>query len=123
MEKLLAIVMIGQKIYSRRLLQPVITHVVILIGLMIIGAIFISAMLVASLAGAYSVLIAYGVEQHTVVLLIGAAALLIIILLIALIHWRLKRLRHMPRALLEQSPITSCATDAFDAFLNGLMAD
>jgi uncharacterized membrane protein len=123
MKTLLAVVTLIQKINGRRLFQQALTSIAILIGLILITAIIIGALLIGSLIAAYSLLVEYGAPHHSAMLIIFVAAFFIIVILSMLMRWRLRRLREMPRSFITQSPLSACATDVFDAFLHGLMAE
>ena len=123
MENLLPIITILQQAYSRRLFQRMFSSVISLLGLMMVAAILLSAMLMGGLVAAYFLLMQYGVEPRAAMLVISIVALMLIAILFAIIRWRLRLLRQMPSALGAPSPITSLATDTLNAFLNGLMAE
>jgi len=123
MEKLLAIASLGQRAYGRWLFQRLMSGIIVVTGLTIIISIMIGTMLVGGLYAGYSALLHYGIQPQVAMIIIGVSAILITITLVILTLSCLSRLRQMPRTLLKQSPLTSCAMDALDAFSNGLMAD
>jgi len=91
------------------------------IGLAIVISIMVSAMLVGCLYGVYFALIQVGTEQHWAMLITGISALVVIGVLVLLLLVCLRRIRRMPRTLLNQSPITARAMDTVGAFMDGLM--
>jgi len=123
MEKLLAIASLGQRVYGRWLFQRLLSGIIVAAGLTIVTSVIISAFLVGGLWAAYFVLLHYGIGQLMAMMITGAIALMVIASLFFLTLSCLHHLRRMPRMLLKQSPLTSRAMDALDAFSDGLMTD
>jgi hypothetical protein len=123
MDNLLAIISLIQRISSRNLLIRLISNMVIIVGLVMTTAIMISATLVGGLMNAHIALLNHETPPLLAFIYIGCAALLIILGLVAVIAWRLRCLRKIPRPLFGQSPFTSSVADTLDAFTAGLMAD
>ncbi len=118
MEKLLVMVSLGQRAYGRRLFQRLLSHIIVVIGLIFIISMMVSALLIGSLFAANAALQQVGIAPDTALAVTAGSAVLIIILLVLL---ALKHLRQVPRLLSKQSPLTSSIADTFDAFLDGFM--
>jgi len=116
MEKLLAIVALGQSFYGRWLFRRLLIGIVMVVALAIIIAIMVSAMLITSLYVAYSALLSYAIEPHMAMVIVGFLALTITLALVTLTLRYLQRLSIMPRA---TSPLSSL----LDSFTNGLMTE
>lgn len=123
MEKLLVIVNLGQKIYGRQLLRQSLAGGVAVLGMTVVVAIIISALILAGLYAAYIALLHAGSSLYLAAFIICLAALFMIAALLSLIANLLERMREAPRALLNQSALSSIATDALGAFIKGFTAD
>lgn len=121
MEKLLVIVNLGQKIYGRQLICQSLAGGLAVLGMTVIVAIIISALLLAGLYAAYIALLHAGSSLYLAAFIICLAALFMIAALLSLISDFLRNMREVPRALLNQSPLSSIATDAFGAFIKGFL--
>ncbi len=125
MQKLIAIATLGQAAYGSWAYQQALSRMIVgaglAIGLAIVISIMVSAMLVGCLYGVYFALIQVGTEQHWAMLITGISALVVIGVLVLLLLVCLRRIRRMPRTLLNQSPITARAMDTVGAFMDGLM--
>lgn len=123
MEKILTIISLTQRIYSKWLSQQLLSSVIVIIGLIIVIAIMISATLIGSLVVSYFSLRYYGVEPQMAIISVAILAIATIVFLICLVLLFSQRIRQMPKTLLKQSPITSRAMSALDAFTDGFMSD
>ena len=123
MEKLLVIVNLGQKIYGRQLIRQSLVGGFAALGMTLIVAMLISALLIASLYAAYVALLQAGASLYLAAFVICLAAVFIIAALLSLISNLLQRMREVPCALLNQSPLSSLTTDALGAFIKGFLAD
>lgn len=121
MEKLLAIVSLGQRAYGRWLFQRLLSSLILIAGLAFIIAIMICAVLIGGLMAAYVTLLQNGMEPQVAMLIVGGGAVFIIALLVVLTLAYLRHLRRIPRTMLEQAPITALATDTLNAFVDGFM--
>ena len=86
-------------------------------------ALMISATLIGSLINMHIALLNNDVPPALAFIYIGSAALLIIAALFAVIAWRIRCLKKIPRSIFGESPLVSRAIDALTAFSDGLMAD
>lgn len=119
MEKLLAIISIGQAAYGRWLFQKLLPMAIIIIVFTTIISVMISAMLVGGLYIAYIALLHYGVEPQIAILIIGISSIITIILLVAIVMAILRYQRKMPEIIVKQSPLNSYAISAMNSFLDG----
>lgn len=122
MEKLLAIISIGQRVYGRWLFQRLLPSIMVIVGLTIVISIMISAMLVGCFYAGYQGLLNYGFEANIAILIIFISSLLTIILLVVLAIFGLRHLNKIPQTAITQSPLTTCAKQALGSFLAGFMA-
>lgn len=123
MDKLLAIVSLGQRAYGRWLFRRLLFSMLLVVGLTMVTVMVTSATLIGGLYATYFLLAGYGAEPQTAIMITGILATLVVALLSILTLSCLHRLRRMPRTLLKQSPLTSRAMDTLDAFTDGLMAE
>lgn len=124
MEKLLAIVSLSQNLYGRWLFRRLLFGVITLVSLTIVVSMLVSAVLISGFYVAYQVLLNFGFEQKIAMAVIACALLSITIMLAFFIAWHLRRLRKIPKRLpTEKIPSAAAASDAIDAFLEGLMSD
>jgi hypothetical protein len=123
MKTLLAILILIQKAHGKRQFTRLISHVVIVAGLLLVTAIMISATLIGGLINAHIALLNSDVSPILALLITGTTASLIIALLIIGIVWRLRCLRNIPQALYSRLPFANRAMDALDSFTAGLMAE
>lgn len=124
-QKLLAVTALGQAAYgswaSQQLLGRMIGIAGLAAGLAMVIAITVSAILVTSLYAAYFAMIQLGAEQHWAILITAMSALAVIGALVLMLMICLRRLRRIPKTLLNQSPIIAQAMDTVGAFMNGFM--
>jgi hypothetical protein len=107
MEKLLAIINIGQRAYDRWLFQCILPGIIILAGLAIIIAMIISAIFVGGLYAAYITLINYSVSQDIAIIIIAISSIITIIILVIMACLALKHLCKPPRIIDTQQPLAS----------------
>lgn len=118
MEKLLALATLGHKAYNKWLFQRMISRVLAIVGMVLMIAILLSALLIGLLGIAYIALVQSGIAPQIAALTIGTMTVSIIGLLIMLArHF----LRQLPRLLAPQAPITSRISDLLNAFIDGFM--
>jgi len=123
MKTLLILAALGQKVYGRWLFSRLIPGIIMVAGLILVTAIMVSAALIAALGVCYIALVHYGVAPYAAIITVALLTILSIVVLTFACISCLRRLRHMPRTLLGQSPLTSRAKNALDEFINGLMAE
>ena len=121
MKKLLAVISIGQRAYGRWLFQRLLPSIILMLGLTIIIAIMISAILVGGLYTAYGILLHYGVEPNMAMLTIALSSIITIIILVVIVFLGLRYMRQTPKIMPSQTPIASCAIIALNSFIDGLM--
>ncbi len=118
MEKLLVIATLGHKAYSRWLFQRMLTRVVAVIGIVVIIAILLGALLIGLLLTAYTAFLHGGFTPSMAMLMISTITLFIIGMFgLLAMHF----VRQLPRMLAPQSPITARINDIFNAFMDGFM--
>lgn len=118
MEKLLVIATLGRKAYSKWLFQRMMTRIIAVVGIVLIIAILLSALLIGLLFTAHTALVSGGFSTHMAMLIISIITLSIIGVLVMLAqHFA----RQLPRMLAPQSSITSRIGDTFNAFMDGFM--
>ncbi len=125
MEKLLAIIAIIQQVNGKRLLfgmfSNMLAKVLVLIGIAIIIAIMISVFFIVILINVNIALLASGMSTLLIIIIMSGISLLIIVMFVAVLMWRIRKVRLSPNKL--ASPLFSTAVDAFDAFIAGLTKD
>ncbi len=122
MEQLFTIISLVQRIAGRNLIIRLLSHMVIIIGLLMVTALMISATLVGGLISAHVALLNNEVPPLLALIYIASAALFIIAALFAVIAWRLRCLKKIPHSIFGNSPFSSSAIATLDAFTDGLMA-
>jgi len=121
-EKLLAIVSLGQNIYGKLLFRRLLYGAMVGISLTIVTSAMMGAMLIAGFYSAYQLLLHSGIAQQNAAMIISATGVLVTGLLILITIRHLKRLNAMPRRMLQDKiPQLSQAGDVIEAFINGLL--
>ena len=116
---LLAIITIIQRAQGKRLMLKLFSSFIVMLGLVMITAMMIAATLTGFLINLHNVLLHTGISPLFVLLWDGFAALLTITILFAVIAWRLRHLRSLPKTLGGGSSLVA----TLDAFSAGFMAD
>ena len=118
MEKLLVIATLGRKAYSKWLFQRMMTRIIAVVGIVLIIAILLSALVIGLLFTAHTALLHGGFTPSMAMLMISMITIFIIGMLVLLAqHFA----RQLPRMLAPQSSITSRIGDIFNAFMDGFM--
>lgn len=123
MEKLLVISYIMQRAYGRWLFQRLLPSIFFITGLVIVSSILISVLCVSAAYIAYLSLLDNGLTHQAAALFITTSALLTLGVLAFSAQAYLRHIRQLPKALIQQAPITSSATALLHAFINGLLAE
>lgn len=121
MEKLLAIVSLGQRAYGRWLFYRLIPSILLTAALTVTSAIMLSATLIGGLYASYSAMLQHGMLPPMAMMLTGIIAMLVIAVLIILTKAQLRRMFQIPRESMNQSPLASGGVRVLDAFISGLM--
>ncbi len=122
MEKLLAIVSIGQNIYGKWLFRRLLLGMIVVTGLTIVTAMIIGTTLIGGLYATYLALLHFGYDPHSAVLIVVVLSVAIAGTLIILTLMFFSHLRSMPRKLMKtKSPALSEASEVVNAFLEGLI--
>jgi len=122
MEKLLAIVNLGQEFYGRWLFRRLLISFVLVMSLVFTLSMMVSALLVSTLYVAYAVLLYFGSTPLLAMTIVGALSIIIILVLGMFTLSFLRRLHQMSQMPLNRSPIASHAIDILGAFADGFMA-
>ncbi len=120
MEKLLAIVSIGQRAYGRWLFQRLLPTIIMVVGLTIVISIMVSAMMVGGFYSAYLALLNYGTEPPVAMMIVATASILTIAMFVGGAFLALRHLRQKPKEIITQSPLTY---GVLVAFASGFLAD
>jgi uncharacterized BrkB/YihY/UPF0761 family membrane protein len=107
MEKLLAVISVGQRAYGRWLFQRLLPGIIVIVGLTVVISIMVSAMIVGGLYIAYGALLQYGFEPQMAMLAICISAVITIILLVVIAMLGLRHLRQTPKIMNTQTPLSS----------------
>lgn len=123
MEKLLLLLNLGQRAYSRWMLHRLLSGVAIVLGLTIVISILISATLIGVLFVFYNYALVYGFEPHTAIVLTFLLSLIFILALIICTNMCLNNFRKISKTTSKPSPLTSSALSMLDSFTDGFMAE
>lgn len=100
-----------------------ISGLIVVMGCVMVIAILISAILIATLIGVYISLIHHGVEPYMAALIVAFLSVLIVIFICVATVLYVYHLRQIPKRFLKRSPLASRAMSTLDAFTDGLMAE
>jgi len=123
MEKLLLLLNLGQRAYSRWMLHRLLFGVIIVLGLTIVIAMLISATLVGMLLVFYQSALMYGFEPQAAVGLTFLLSMIFILALIICTNMCLKNFRKVSKTTAKPSPIASSALSILDSFTDGFMGE
>lgn len=123
MEKLLAIAGIGQRVYGRWLFQRLLMGLIVIVGLTVVVAIVMSALLLGGLYGAYAGLLHIGVAMPNAMLMTAFLALLVVAGMVLVMQNVIKRLRQTQPTLQGRfAKVVAHPAEIVDAFIDGLLA-
>lgn len=123
MDKLASLIDIAQNIYSRWVFHRLLCGMVAIATLTIITSIMISAMLICSFYATYQVLLNSGFIPHIAAFTVAGIIAIVAILFLLIIFTFLRRLRYVPRSLLqEKTSNVFCIGSIIESFLNGLLS-
>lgn len=119
LEKLLAVISLGQIVQSKRLVQNNLAGIVRLAGLAIIVSIMIAASILASFYVGYLVLLSCGIAPLIATIIIYFLLVLTTVILVILIVSYVRKMRKLKQNLSEQPPIAKYAMSVVDSFIDG----
>jgi len=122
MDNLIALATIAQNIYSRWIFRHLLYGMIAIAALTIITGVMVSAILIGIFYAAYQALLNLGVAPLSATLCTTGLATVVALLFIFITIVFLRRLREMPKRLLQKkTPGVSQAGDVIDAFFTGFL--
>jgi len=123
LSKLLALIVANQSFADNsRLIRTFFSNLAAVLGLLLALTMLTGTLIVGSLYAGYLALLAHGWTNYEALSLLGGSTALITLILAAILYYRIKRLRQIPRPLTRlYPPIADRLVDVGHAFVDGLM--